>query len=77
MRMIDVARLRKSLGLNQAAFAELLGVNQGTVSRLERGGKQSGPMLLVLQRLDNERVERETRERDDVKPAPETAGASR
>ena len=56
--MIDVARLRKSLGETQTAFAERLGVNQSTVSRWEDGEEPSGPALVLLKQLENERVAR-------------------
>lgn len=54
---IDVARLRKSLGESQAAFAERFGVNQSTVSRWEDGEEPSGPALIILTQLESERVE--------------------
>ena len=54
--MIDVARLRKSLGAPQAAFAERFGVNQSTVSRWEDGEEPSGPALVLLTQLESERL---------------------
>ena len=54
--MIDVARLRKFFGLSQAGLAERLGVNQSTISRLEAGGEQTGPILILLQRMEDERL---------------------
>lgn len=54
--MIDVARLRKSLGDTQVAFAARLKVNQSTVSRWEDGEEPSGPALILLTQLENERV---------------------
>lgn len=40
---------RRRLGLNQGDVARLLGVDQSTVSRLERGEMQSPPWKLVIQ----------------------------
>jgi DNA-binding transcriptional regulator YiaG len=54
--MIDVARLRKSLGESQSAFAERFGVNQSTVSRWEDGEEPSGPALILLTQMENERA---------------------
>lgn len=51
--MIDVAELRKRLGYKtQAAFAERLGVDQSTVSRLESGEMEAtGPLRVLLLQL--------------------------
>ena len=46
-----IARLRKRLKISQAEMAERLGVDQATVSRLERRGKPSGPVLKLLQQM--------------------------
>lgn len=40
---------RRRLGMNQGELARLLGVDQSTVSRLERGEMQSPPWKLVIQ----------------------------
>jgi transcriptional regulator with XRE-family HTH domain len=46
--------IRTRLGLTQAEMAERLGVNQGTVSRLERGAKPSRPVLKLMELLASE-----------------------
>jgi DNA-binding transcriptional regulator YiaG len=52
MKKIDVAAVRKNLGLTQAAFAERLGVDQSLVSRLETGKLEpSGPVLIILRQI--------------------------
>jgi len=51
--MRTVAQIRKQLGLtSQKALADLLGVNQSTVSRWETGEKEpTGPAAVLLERL--------------------------
>lgn len=49
---MDIAQTRKSLGLSQTALAALLGVNQATVSRFERGELEpNARTLLALEAL--------------------------
>jgi transcriptional regulator with XRE-family HTH domain len=47
----EVRRTRKLLGLSQAAFAERVGVDVGTVSRWERGVLAIGSTAAILIRL--------------------------
>lgn len=42
------ARLRKALGLTQSEFADRLGVSQSTLSRLELGQPETGPVARLL-----------------------------
>lgn len=50
-----IKRLRERLGLPQWKFAEILGVRQATVSRLESGLMiASGPLAKLLTQLDRE-----------------------
>lgn len=54
---IDVRRLREKLGLTQVQLADALGVDQGTVSKWENGGKPRGPAAILLKNLaDAEQV---------------------
>lgn len=41
-------RIRKALGLSQPEFAERLGVSQSTISRLELGQPETGPISRLL-----------------------------
>lgn len=50
-KKIDISRLRKRLKLSQAAMAVRLGIDQATVSRLERGRTPSKPVLMLLEQL--------------------------
>lgn len=45
---INVARLRKSLGLKQSVFAYLLGVLQSDISKIENGRRVPIPSILLL-----------------------------
>lgn len=51
-KKLDIKRLRKRLGLTQQGLAERLGIDQGTVSRLEAGSAPSKPVLLLLEMLN-------------------------
>lgn len=42
------------MGLSQAEFAEMIGVDQSTVSRLERKNEVRGPLKIVIERLIKE-----------------------
>jgi len=54
-RKLDVKKLRDSLELTQADFADLLGVNQSTVARIERGERPpSKPVLKLLEQIASE-----------------------
>ena len=45
-RMSEVTLIRQGLGLNQTAFAKLIGVSQGTVSKWENGKEDPTPLHL-------------------------------
>lgn len=52
---MDIAAIRKNLGLSQAALAERLGVSQTTISRFESGELGLSPRtVLAMQALVNE-----------------------
>lgn len=42
------------LGLTQAQMADRLGINQATISRLEKGAKPSRLVVILLERLSSE-----------------------
>jgi transcriptional regulator with XRE-family HTH domain len=50
-KKINVSALRKRLGFSQAEMAAQLGINQGTVSRMEKGRPPSGPVLKLLEQM--------------------------
>ena len=50
-KKVNISALRKRLKLSQTAFAERLGVNQATVSRLESGRPPSKPVLKLLEMM--------------------------
>jgi DNA-binding transcriptional regulator YiaG len=54
MKTLEIKKLRHRLGLTQAEFAELIGVNQATVSKWERNGGISRFALKTLERLKQE-----------------------
>lgn len=55
MKATDIKTLRESRGWSQQKLAEELGVDQATVSRIERGTAQpSGPVSRLLERLLSE-----------------------
>jgi transcriptional regulator with XRE-family HTH domain len=47
----DVKRIRKARGLSQVDLAEMVGVTQGLISKIERG--DANPTLDVILRLAN------------------------
>jgi len=50
--LFDAAAVRTELGLSQAQLAELLGIDQSSISNWETGKtKPSGPSRMLLQRL--------------------------
>ena len=52
---IDVAALRKKLGLSQARFAAAFGVSPGTVKNWEQGRRHpEGPAKVLLRVIDKE-----------------------
>lgn len=55
MRATEIIKLRLSLGMSQAEFADLLNVHQTTVSKWELGGKVSGLAYMALIRLKKEK----------------------
>jgi predicted transcriptional regulator len=68
----DVARFRRSLGLSQVRFAELLGTAQPVISRIERGHAEVSPMLARLLTCMKERQELEKKLAAATrKPTPE------
>lgn len=52
---IDVRAIRAHLSLTQSQLAELVGVDQSTVSNWENGQDPRGPARLLLARLISER----------------------
>ena len=48
---MKIRRIRKTLGKNQAEFAEMFGVTQGSVSRWENGSAPEGPIIARLAEL--------------------------
>lgn len=52
-RRLDVSSIREKLGINQAEFAEILGVHKRTIRNWEKGkAKPSKPALLLLRVAD-------------------------
>lgn len=54
----DVKQLRKDRGWSQQELAERLGIDQATVSRIERGGEISGPVSKLLALISSAEAER-------------------
>lgn len=54
MDAAQIKAIRDIRGWSQQKLADELGVDQATVSRLERGADPSGPVLRLLDRLQNE-----------------------
>lgn len=52
--MTRIERLRLALNWNQPRMAAYLGVRQATVSRLESGQPESGPVSRLLDLLETE-----------------------
>ena len=53
-----IKRKRRELGMKQPAFANLVGVNQSTVSRWEKGiAKPSKPTLSYIEMLSADRAD--------------------
>lgn len=50
-RKINIPALRKRLNLSQAGLAELLGVHQTTIMRIEGGRPPSKPVLKLLEQI--------------------------
>lgn len=61
-----IRALRSSLGWNQKAMADYLGVDRSTVSRIESDQEPSGPVLRLLQQLDAERANNTTIEQQQT-----------
>ena len=54
-RSIDVAALRKRLGMSQGVFARKYGLSVGTIRDWEQGRSQpDGPARVLLQVIDRE-----------------------
>lgn len=47
----EIIEMRKRHGWSQSDLADKLGVNQATVSRMEKGGKISRPVSKLLMQL--------------------------
>lgn len=47
----SIKRLRKRLGLSQGDFADKIGIDQATVSRIENGKPPSKPVLKIIQQI--------------------------
>ena len=54
MKNTYIAHLRTNRGLNQKQFADLLGVDQATVSRWENGARIKGSALKLIELLFND-----------------------
>ena len=55
MRSVDVAALRKRLGMSQGVFARKYGLSVGTIRDWEQGRSQpDGPARVLLQVIDRE-----------------------
>ncbi|WP_353736928.1 helix-turn-helix transcriptional regulator [Aquamicrobium sp.] len=52
----DLIKFRKDRRMSQSALARCLGVNQATISRIERGKPPSGPVALLLAQLMGEHL---------------------
>jgi len=52
--IIDVKSIRAELGWSQARLAMYLGCDQATVSRIENGGRITGPIQRLLEGLKAE-----------------------
>lgn len=48
---VSIKKLRISLGLSQAAFAEKIGIDQATVSRMENGQEPSRMVKMLLSQV--------------------------
>lgn len=53
MQPEDIRPLRERLGWSQQELAEYLGVDQSSISRMERGQPPSGPVIRLLAALSN------------------------
>jgi len=66
----QIKKLRGSLGLNQFEFAEVVGVNRGTITSWERGHKYPQPRnvekMLVLSDKPKDWIELTTEEIDQI-----------
>jgi len=51
MITVNVKQLRERLGLSQRAFADLVGVDQATVCRYERGRTVPKPVMTILAQM--------------------------
>lgn len=52
--LIDIRRLRESMGLSQAQFAERLGVDRTSVAHFENGRKPRKALAAVIERMSAE-----------------------
>lgn len=51
MDKLEIITLRQTNGWSQADLARRLGIDQATVSRMERGAKVSGPISRLLRNM--------------------------
>lgn len=51
MKPAQIKKFRKDRGLSQRQLADELGVDQATVSRIEKGAVPARPVAILLQRL--------------------------
>lgn len=56
MDKLEIIALRRKNGWSQSDLASRLGVDQATVSRLERGAKVSGPIARLLRTMADPKV---------------------
>jgi DNA-binding transcriptional regulator YiaG len=55
VRAVDVAEVRKRLGVSQGVFARMFGLSVGTIRDWEQGRSQpDGPARVLLQVIDRE-----------------------
>ena len=57
--LIDIKQLREDMGLTQAQFAEVLGLDRTSVVHLENGRAPRKAMIPVLERLRSETPRKE------------------
>lgn len=58
MKAEKIIKLREKHGATQSQLAEFLGINQASVSRLERGqAKPSGPVERLLRQLEKGEIQ--------------------
>ena len=53
---INIRALREELGWDQTRMAEYLGLDRSSVSRMENGQEPKGPVLKLLQQLNQNAI---------------------